>query len=39
MIPGYALQSIASKRSIPPLNARNARLDAEVIALLEPETF
>jgi hypothetical protein len=39
MIPGYALQSFPSKRSIPLLNARNASLDAEVIALLEPETF
>jgi hypothetical protein len=34
MMPGYALQSLASKRSIPPLNARNASLDAEVIACL-----
>jgi hypothetical protein len=33
MIPWYALESLPSKRSNPLLNARNARLDAEVIAL------
>ena len=38
MIPWYALESLPSKRSNPLLNARNAKLDAEVTALPKPET-
>jgi hypothetical protein len=38
MIPCYALEPLPSKRSNPLLNARNARLDAEFIALPKPET-
>jgi hypothetical protein len=38
MIPWYALEWLPSKRSNPLLNVRNARLDAEVIALPKPKT-